>query len=364
MLIFEYEDERRRSRGPISSALGVTVLAAVFLGWLVLGGLATRIGIRQTEAFQYYDQDFGLKLAAFQALDHQDQVIIGSSRIHRQLDPETIETYCDGKTYNLGIGGATSSNTKFLLDWVLSQPDGPEQIWIEPLGADNYVQLDTYRNLLYSPIWPAPVWHDRVGEMAADAEKSEIEGALAIEKKSLRAYFSVGAFWALRDGKPDPLSLMEPFRDEIASKGFVALDFVFTKPNSRTQQRENLLKGNPDYYEDQFASYNERYASWSEEMVRDKVLSDISALVSGVSKDDLHRIGVIYSPKLPESQLPIDTVSFEGVQIPVVTFPVDENPYLTDKDLWMDVAHLNYAGARLLSKSFADQVCGGEGAIH
>lgn len=365
MDIFEYEYARRAKTRSIFGSAGDTILILViFLSWLIVGGLFVKAAIRQTPGFQFHDASFGVKMAALSSLEKQDLVLIGSSRVHRQFDVQVIERSCGVKALNLGIGGGTSSNTKFMLDWILDQPNQPEKIWIEPLGADDYRQLTTNRNLLYAPVWPARMWEARVGEQAAKIEGSPLAASLAIWRTSLKSYFSVGTFWAVREETLPQDKLVDRYGEMLGRKGFDPLDDVLSTQHSRRKALTLILKDQPDYFENELSVPSREYASLSEAELNQRVRNDILPMIADLKKDELRKIGVVYPPKLAESQLPVSSVSFRGVEIPVITFPISKNSYLADSALWIDKGHLTREGAEKLSKSFAEQVCGGSIAVH
>ncbi|KCZ89282.1 hypothetical protein [Hyphomonas jannaschiana] len=365
MDIFEYEYARRTKTRSIFGSAGDTILILViFLSWLIVGGLFVKAAIRQTPGFQFHDASFGVKMAALSSLEKQDLVLIGSSRVHRQFDVQAIERSCGVKALNLGIGGGTSSNTKFMLDWILDQPNQPDKIWIEPLGADSYRQITTDRSLLYAPVWPGRVWQERFGEQAVKAEGSPLAASLAIWRTSLKSYFSVGTFWAVREETLPPEQLVDLYKEMLARKGFDPLDDVLSEQHSRRRKLAQILKDQPDYFENQLSAPSREYASLSQPELNQRVLIDLWPMIADLKKDELRKIGVVYPPKLAESQLPVSSVSFRGVEIPVITFPISQNAYLADPEWWIDEGHLKREGAEKLSKSFAEQVCGGSIAVH
>ena len=359
MDIFEYENASskpgtRTVYGPVSVAL----IFVIFVFWLFVGGMLTKAGIRQLPKVQFFNTIFAVKQAGLEYTGPHQNVLIGSSRVHRQFSPAILESACGETYYNLGIGGADSANIKFLLDWLLVQDTDVERIWIEPIGADSFDRTGTDRNIFYSPFWPAGLLRDRVYDNGIAQGNSPTHVISGVYLNSLTSYFSVGALRGLDKVDLTVQDIPYQFGLIAENNGYTPLEQFLSPRDQRLADYQAILARNPNFVTQRFSAFTTQANNLSAEDQREFIHARARGMLSDVSRADLERVGLVFPPPDPRSQFSVDSIVFKDVTIPVVTFPTAENEYLLDAGNWMDSGHLKGASAVSLSEYFAAVTCG------
>ncbi len=193
MNLFEYEShDTWKPSGNFALISYIILLCIILIFWLFAGAIVTKSIIRQMPGFLSSSPTLQAKMALYQSLKQQNHVFVGSSRIHRQIAIDIIERECVTTAYNFGIGGHDSSNSAFILNWLLERKQRPEKIWLETIGAEQFRSLDKPLRQFYAPFWPNSIWTKRNIDAATKAFKSPLKAHFFIFQNSLKSTFSMG----------------------------------------------------------------------------------------------------------------------------------------------------------------------------
>lgn len=357
---FEYETDKPTGRSEASVALLLLAAVLVVTIWCMVGAGFIKFFLRQTEAFILADASMGIKYLGYENLEEMpDVVFIGSSRIYRQINPKILEQKgaeagCPGLSfYNMGIGGADSANTRFALEWLLSKPETPRRIFIEPDGADQWATIRSKRSQLFVPWNPYPIWRQRLLDQARNELGSSYKAELAILKVSASAFFNLGsAKIALEEPEELDYSL-------VGYYGYVPIDIARPPDTSRTRKRDRRFDKNPDVFLEMYTEKEQYFSSMSREELEADILHDIQPVLAGLSRKDLEHVGIVYPPPLDRSQVNgLSSVTVRGVEIPIITSPASQLNALYDEDTWPELGHMGSAGSDAYSAYIAPAVCG------
>lgn len=333
--------------------------------WLALSSQILRLEFRNIIMSKEYmpkDNVFVLKMAAYKAqIKTPDEVFIGSSRIARQVDTLTIKhalanMNCrSASVFNLGVGGGASSNTLFLLEWLLSQQETPKRIWVEPRGADQFQTADSDRSVFFSPVWPMPIYIARYRRKT----NNKLRDIYNIIVYSLDAYLNIGFSHRIRKYKSVVTKKIARLNNyqEIGVYGYRSLDSLLEENDPRRIEVKNIIDKDPGYFKRNLSIWFERFNKHKTKYKEKLIINDIGPMLGDIPKKYLSHIGIIYPPKLQYSQIQIHYINYRGVRIPILTAPINENPFLGEAVNWMDKGHLNKNGAAKYSEYLAKGLC-------
>ena len=352
MVEFEYEDSKdlTASSNPKTFKTLVIIFSCFFL-WLIAGVILVKMAVRSSPAFLNIDPTIHAKLIGLESAgDELETVFVGSSRVHRQIDPFWIETSLvekgcgTGSVYNLGVGGSSSSTTRFLLDYALRARPEVDRLWVEPWGADQWSTRDSNINYALAPLWSYPIWNDR---LSFKGDKKE----LILAKLSTMSFLNYGMFHAMVENFG-----AEPRFDQIGFQGFQPLDENLPFNHSRRKLYRKTVKNQPNYFRDILISAK-RLLEQETSASSDGLTNSIDIFLDGLTTKDLQRIGLILLPMQKYSQVTSDYVEIRGINIPIISTPIEKYDWLGNPENYIDRGHLNRKGATRLSKAVAEQIC-------
>lgn len=357
---FEYESQTSKPRTEIAAALSLILAAFIAVLWTVFSAGIVKYSVRQTPQFLNFDRETGIKFIGYDNFESvPDVVFVGSSRVHRHINTLLLESRseefgCPKLTmYNFGRGGGSSSNTRFTLEWILAQNDKPRRIFVEPMGADQWSTVLSDQSAFYSPWNTYSIWQHRFKADATEEFGSSLLGDWEILKASSSTFFNLG--WITRTLKQD-VKPVDPFW--FGYNGYAPLDQYLPADSRRVRTKVNFIKKTPDHFQNHFEASLEKYASMSLDERQTAILNDSHAMLSGLSKDDLKRIGIIYPPKLEMSQISgVPSITVRGVEIPVITSPVSSFNALNISSNWWDLGHFTEDAANRYSEYIAPSIC-------
>ncbi len=106
-----------------------------------------------------------VKLASYDALEAPpDVVFLGTSRIYRHVNIRLLENAlpeaaCSNvSACNFGLSGASVSNMRFILDWMLARKARPKLIVVEQNGAVIHNLISSNKSYLYTPYFRPRMW--------------------------------------------------------------------------------------------------------------------------------------------------------------------------------------------------------------
>ncbi|MGB3626984.1 MAG: hypothetical protein WA989_14225 [Henriciella sp.] len=353
MTLFEYEPGETPKTGSKHGAVLATFgVGLIFLLWLIAGGYAVRTAAQQTPEFARLDPHIRQKLAGIDPEEAHDVVWLGTSRIFRQIDAGALSERCGADMYNAGAGGANAANIRFMLDWMLDQPSQPRTIWIEPTGVANAGIPRTARARYLAPDWQPAYLRSSLldAERAEDVSESELQYDIFLH--SISSFFLTGVVHELVKERP-----LESI-DNIGVRGFTRLDADGGRRNPRAAKLQRLLEEDPDLFQAYFEDQAAALGGLSQDDAAADALNFARPILSGLTTEELSRVGLIFPPKSGHSQLPLTELTVRGVDIPVLTFPLADHGFLADSDYWFDEGHLSGEGADLLAQSIARRICG------
>ena len=321
-------------------AFKTAAYALVFALWLCASAILIRAGYRNTPAFTQADPEMHVKLASYDALEAPpDVVFLGTSRVYRHvnitlLENALAEVGCSNvSAYNFGLSGASVSNMRFILDWMLARKARPALIIVEQNGAVIHNLISSNKSYLYTPYFRPRMW------------------VLTYGKNNVAPFAEImlnkGAFHRLIEAKKG--TLIDPLL--AGEHGYRTIEEEFSPDSPSRVAYAELLISHPEFLAEKFepSKYGGGRATTTQ--------ARSAILFHSIHRRDLTRIAVINAPPSRFAVIAPDVIKVGGVEMPVFNAKPDDLPWLTNADYWIDEGHLNAAGAEKFSAYLAPGIC-------
>lgn len=360
MINFEYENSTKldAEQPPWRIILSLVFFLLVFVIWLAASSKVVRSVIYRQGIVFRDDSVFATKMLALSAnRERVSEVFIGSSRIHRQIDPTQINAGrvaagCQPKAYyNLGVGGGSTSNSIFLANWVLQYFPDIERVWIEPYGADQFLTINADRNVSFSPRFSYDIWMDRLLSKKAQPFIKRSADRWKIFRTSFRAALNYGLYHDELTGTAD----YKLVPHELGSRGYLPLDFRLGANASLATKKRQIVKKDPDYFRKKVSDASKKS---KKARYKAQVLGDAAFVLNKLPAHKRDRVGLIYSVASPRiSYTDQKNTYYKGKTIPILTMPSSELTFLNEAESYFDTGHLTHKASQKVSKFLGRRIC-------
>jgi hypothetical protein len=355
--MFEYPHRRFYSSKLRLAVFGFLLPLAYGVLCFAAAAAVVKFGLRHDPRFLNLDPFFAVKVAPYATEGYvPDIVFLGTSRIYRHIDTELVQSRLsacsaeDVEVYNFGIPGASASNLVFLSSWIAGRETFPDQLWIEPFPVRQYETVGSTRSLMYSPVWPEPIWREEFFPDSRIDDAEELRRRVHLATLSLSAFANTGAWHRLLESEPPD------FPRHFGDFGYNPHEEPRTANYPSGRARLRALEANPDVFAERVAHAAE-VASQDLDRQRSRLARRAAIFLDQFTDEQLDHVGIIVPPAVNEFVTPFGSIPYRGRDIPVLTIPAERAADFADPEDWADLGHFTRSGARKYSEILSDVIC-------
>lgn len=292
-------------------------------------GLISIIGIASLsiKKFSFYGNPLiDRKLTYFNSQSNKyNTLLIGSSRVYRQLNPEILDSICGTSSYNLGAPASSMMENLYTLHRMDIEAIQTLILELQPIMPFNSVNENTYREIYIEDSYILPI------HLSNYYEKKNFPSYVRSIKNYIKNIYSFYKWRTLKKSNPLP-----------ANNGFKPLNMKSDGLRNKEYRKDTLIISRR-LKENTKMKIN-TYSTLEKEIIKlnNKLKSQNTQLI-------------IYLPPIFKNT--VNTSQIENAGIPIINMydPKQYPEFYESKNIF-DKGHLNLKGANILTEKFANQL--------